>query len=51
MGIMYKGALANGWHLAVKKLFDSQQFERQILLEIKILGKFRHRNIVPLRGK
>ncbi|QHO09141.1 hypothetical protein HN51_067691 [Arachis hypogaea] len=50
MGIMYKGTLANGWHLAIKKLTDSQQFGRQVLIEIRILGKLRHRNIVPLLG-
>ena len=30
MGMMYKGPLANGWDLAVKRLFDSQLFERQL---------------------
>ncbi|MED6169502.1 hypothetical protein PIB30_021962 [Stylosanthes scabra] len=50
MGIMYKGTLANGWHLAIKKLTDSQRFGRQVLIEIRILGKLRHRNIVPLLG-
>ncbi|KAL1331791.1 hypothetical protein HN51_049049 [Arachis hypogaea] len=50
MGIMYEGVLANGWHLAVKRLSDSQLFEREVLLEIRILGKLQHRNIVPLLG-
>ncbi|KAK7363009.1 hypothetical protein VNO77_05137 [Canavalia gladiata] len=50
MGIMYEGKLPNGWYLAVKRLFDSKQFKREFLLEIRILGKYRHRNIVPLLG-
>ncbi|KAL9329236.1 hypothetical protein ACSQ67_004239 [Phaseolus vulgaris] len=47
---MYEGRLPNGWILAIKKLFDSKQYRRQFLLEIRILGKYRHRNIVPLLG-
>ncbi|TKY59392.1 inactive leucine-rich repeat receptor protein kinase [Spatholobus suberectus] len=50
IGIMYKGKLSNGWNLAIKRLFDFKQFKRQILLEIRILGKYRHRNVVPLLG-
>ncbi|ESW31197.1 hypothetical protein PHAVU_002G217900 [Phaseolus vulgaris] len=50
IGIMYEGRLPNGWILAIKKLFDSKQYRRQFLLEIRILGKYRHRNIVPLLG-
>ncbi|CAJ1936230.1 unnamed protein product [Sphenostylis stenocarpa] len=50
IGIMYEGRLPNGWNLAIKRLFDSKQYKRQFLLEIRILGKYRHRNIVPLLG-
>ncbi|XP_028247224.1 probably inactive leucine-rich repeat receptor-like protein kinase At5g48380 [Glycine soja] len=50
IGIMYKGRLPNGWNLAIKRLFDSKLFKRQFLLEIRILGKYRHKNIVPLLG-
>lgn len=50
IGIMYQGTLPNGWNLAIKRLFDSKQYKRQFLLEIRILGKYRHRNIVPLLG-
>lgn len=50
IGIMYEGRLPNGWNLAIKRLFDSKQYKREFLLEIRILGKYRHRNIVPLLG-
>ncbi|RDX68425.1 putative inactive leucine-rich repeat receptor-like protein kinase, partial [Mucuna pruriens] len=50
MGIMYEGSLPNGCNLAIKRLFDYKQFKRQFLLEIRILGKYRHTNIVPLLG-
>ena len=50
IGIMYKGRLPNGWNLAIKRLFDSKQFKREFLLEIRILSKHRNRNIVPLLG-
>ncbi|TKY59397.1 inactive leucine-rich repeat receptor protein kinase [Spatholobus suberectus] len=50
IGITYKGKLPNGWNLAIKRLFDCKQFKRQFLLEIRILGKYRHINIVPLLG-
>ncbi|KAJ1380057.1 Protein kinase domain [Sesbania bispinosa] len=50
MGMMYQGRLTNGQFLAVKRLFDSHLFKREFLSEIMILGKYRHRNIVPLFG-
>ncbi|MED6169501.1 hypothetical protein PIB30_021961 [Stylosanthes scabra] len=50
MGITYEGVLSNGFHLAVKRLSDPQLFERQVLLEIRILRNIQHRNIVPLLG-
>ena len=50
MGIMYEGRLPNGWKLAIKRLSNPKQYKRQFLLEIRILGKYRHRNIVPLLG-
>ncbi|XP_071713385.1 probably inactive leucine-rich repeat receptor-like protein kinase At5g48380 [Rutidosis leptorrhynchoides] len=45
MGIMYKAVFPNGLMLAVKRL---HKFEKEFLLEIEILGKLRHTNILPL---
>ncbi|KAL5054443.1 hypothetical protein RYX36_035125 [Vicia faba] len=50
MGMMYEGFMPNGKLLAVKRLFDSQKFKRQFLLETTILCKYRHQNIIPLLG-
>ena len=50
MGMMYQGRLPNGQLLAIKRLFDSELFKRQFLLETTILCKYRHKNIVPLLG-
>lgn len=50
IGIMYKATLANSWFLAVKRLYDSELFIKTFELEIMILGKYNHRNIVPLIG-
>ncbi|MED6144366.1 hypothetical protein PIB30_015149 [Stylosanthes scabra] len=50
MGIMYEALLSNGCHLAVKRLSDPQLFQRQVLLEIRILRNIQHTNIVPLLG-
>ncbi|KAI4299230.1 hypothetical protein L6164_032710 [Bauhinia variegata] len=48
-GIMYKANLPNGWSLAVKRLYNSEFFQRQFNLEKSILVR-PHRNIVPLLG-
>ncbi|GAU29486.1 hypothetical protein TSUD_65220 [Trifolium subterraneum] len=50
MGMMYQGKLRNGQLLAVKRLFDSKMFKKQFLLETMILGRYKHKNIVPLLG-
>ena len=50
IGVMYKGVLSNGWLLAIKRLHDSQSFEKQFVSELLALGRLRHNNIVPLLG-
>ncbi|KAG4999443.1 hypothetical protein JHK87_020515 [Glycine soja] len=50
IGIMYEGRLTDGSNLAIKRLFGSKQFKKEFLLEIRILGKYKHKNIVPLLG-
>jgi len=50
MGMMYQGRLPNGQLLAVKRLFDSELFKMQFLLETTIMGRYRHKNIVPMLG-
>jgi hypothetical protein len=50
MGMMYQATLSNGQLLAVKRLFDSELFKRQFLLETMIIGRYIHNNIVPLLG-
>ncbi|CAJ2678296.1 unnamed protein product [Trifolium pratense] len=50
MGMMYQATLSNGQLLAVKRLFDSELFKRQFLLETMIMGRYIHNNIVPLLG-
>ncbi|XP_076947813.1 inactive LRR receptor-like serine/threonine-protein kinase BIR2 [Bidens hawaiensis] len=48
MGLMYKAMFPNGLMLAVKRLHKFESFEEEFLLEIKILGRLRHTNLVPL---
>nr|GEX18108.1 protein kinase-like domain-containing protein [Tanacetum cinerariifolium] len=48
MGIMYKAMFPSGLQLAVKRLHKFESFEKEFLLEIEILGKLRHINLVPL---
>ena len=50
IGMMYKGVLSNGRPFAIKRLHDSQTFEKQFASELKALGRVRHKNIVPLLG-
>ncbi|XVF37494.1 hypothetical protein REPUB_Repub20aG0013300 [Reevesia pubescens] len=50
MGRTYKATLPNGWLLAVKRLFDTQKFDEHFIIELKILGRLRHDNLVPLLG-
>ncbi|XP_050255512.1 probably inactive leucine-rich repeat receptor-like protein kinase At5g48380 [Quercus robur] len=49
-GMMYKGMLPNGRPHAIKRLHDSQSFERQFVSELLALGILKHNNIVPLLG-
>ncbi|KAK7319551.1 hypothetical protein RJT34_04273 [Clitoria ternatea] len=49
-GIMYKATLPNGLFLAVKRLYYSPDLDNHFETEIKILGRYNHRNIVPLLG-
>ncbi|KAJ0868831.1 putative transferase, protein kinase RLK-Pelle-LRR-Xa family [Helianthus annuus] len=48
MGIMYKAVFPNSMMLAVKRLHKFESFEKEFLLEIQILGRLRHTNLVPL---
>ncbi|KAI3762125.1 hypothetical protein L1987_52548 [Smallanthus sonchifolius] len=48
MGLMYKAVFPNGLMLAIKKLHKFESFEKEFLLEIEILGRLRHKNLVPL---
>ncbi|GKB96136.1 probably inactive leucine-rich repeat receptor-like protein kinase [Tanacetum coccineum] len=50
MGIMYKAMFPSGLQLAVKRLHKFESFEKEFLLEIEILGRLRHINLVPLLG-
>ena len=50
IGMMYKGMLSNGQPSTIKRLHDSQSFEKQFASELKALGRVRHKNIVPLLG-
>ncbi|MED6220044.1 L-type lectin-domain containing receptor kinase VII.1 [Stylosanthes scabra] len=49
-GKVYKGLL-QGVEVAVKKIpYDREYGMREFLSEISILGRLKHRNVVPLRG-
>ncbi|XP_076894385.1 probably inactive leucine-rich repeat receptor-like protein kinase At5g48380 [Bidens hawaiensis] len=48
MGLMYKAMFPNGLMLAVKRLHMFESFEEEFLLEIKVLGRLRHTNLVLL---
>ena len=50
IGMMYKGVLSNGRPSAIKRLHDSQSFEKQFISELLALGRLRHNNIVSLLG-
>ncbi|XP_054793805.1 probably inactive leucine-rich repeat receptor-like protein kinase At5g48380 [Prosopis cineraria] len=49
-GIVYKAKLPNNYFMAVKRLYDSQLYKREFLLETMISAGYRHQNIVPLLG-
>ncbi|KAJ6859712.1 inactive leucine-rich repeat receptor-like protein kinase [Populus alba x Populus x berolinensis] len=48
MGTMYMATLPDGRFLAVKRIVDSQQFEEQIVSELKTLGTYK--NLLLLFG-
>ncbi|KAJ7980532.1 Receptor-like kinase [Quillaja saponaria] len=50
IGTMYRATLPNGWFLAVKRLHDSELFEKEFVSEIMSIGRFRHSSLVPLIG-
>ncbi|PWA85778.1 protein kinase-like domain-containing protein [Artemisia annua] len=50
MGIMYKAMFPNSLLLAIKRLHRFDGFVKDFLLEIEILGRLRHTNLVPLLG-
>jgi len=45
-----RGKATQWLETSIKRLSNPKQYKRQFLLEIRILGKYRHRNIVPLLG-
>ncbi|KAJ6958923.1 probably inactive leucine-rich repeat receptor-like protein kinase At5g48380 [Populus alba] len=49
-GTVYKAAHPHLRFTAVKRLFDLKHLEKQFLSELMILGRFTHKNIVPLLG-
>ncbi|GJY28013.1 probably inactive leucine-rich repeat receptor-like protein kinase [Tanacetum coccineum] len=49
-GLMYKAMFPNDLLLAVKRLHMFESFEKEFVLEIEILGRLRHTNLVPLLG-
>ncbi|XP_047178292.1 probably inactive leucine-rich repeat receptor-like protein kinase At5g48380 [Vigna umbellata] len=49
-GTVYKAKLSNGSKVAVKRLYDSMLFEIKFALEIVILHRFKHGNLVGLLG-
>ncbi|XP_037495906.1 probably inactive leucine-rich repeat receptor-like protein kinase At5g48380 [Jatropha curcas] len=50
MGTMYKATLPNGWFLAIKRLYNFQNFKKEFVCELMTLGRLRHTNLVPLIG-
>ncbi|WOH07414.1 hypothetical protein DCAR_0726844 [Daucus carota subsp. sativus] len=50
-GVVYRGQLANGSSVAVKKLFNNQgQAEKDFKVEVEAIGNVRHKNLVRLLG-
>ncbi|RVW43476.1 putative receptor-like protein kinase [Vitis vinifera] len=50
-GLVYKGTLADGSNVAVKKIIESDiQGDTEFCNEIEIISNLKHRNLVPLRG-
>lgn len=50
-GVVYKGTLADGTAVAVKKVIESDfQGNDEFCNEVEIISNLKHRNLVPLRG-
>jgi hypothetical protein len=51
-GVVYRGVLADGSVVAVKKMLDPDVDggDDEFANEVEIISHFRHRNLVPLRG-
>ncbi|KAG0565247.1 hypothetical protein KC19_8G176000 [Ceratodon purpureus] len=51
-GVVYKGILSNGNHIAIKQLFnmDAQKDIDDFLNEVVLLTSVKHRNLVNLKG-
>lgn len=49
-GTVYRAILADGSVMAIKRLRDNAQSEKQFKAEMNTLGRLRHRNLVPLLG-
>ncbi|EFJ36452.1 hypothetical protein SELMODRAFT_165616 [Selaginella moellendorffii] len=49
-GVIYKATLQDGSVLAIKRLKLSAHADKQFKSEMEILGKLKHRNLVPLLG-
>ncbi|CAN0876462.1 Probably inactive leucine-rich repeat receptor-like protein kinase At5g48380 [Linum grandiflorum] len=50
IGTIYKATLPSGWFLAVKRLHHPQQSKPQFISEVMTLGRWRHKNLLPLLG-
>jgi serine/threonine protein kinase len=49
-GTVYRVTLTDGSVMAIKRLRDSAQFEKQFKAEMNTLARLRHQNLVPLLG-
>ena len=50
-GSVYKGVLADGREVAVKRLFfNRQQWAEQLFNEVKLVSQVKHKNLVKLLG-
>ncbi|KAG7013711.1 putative receptor-like protein kinase, partial [Cucurbita argyrosperma subsp. argyrosperma] len=49
-GVVYRGQLINGTPVAVKKLLNVGQAEREFRVEVEAFGHVRHKNLVRLLG-